>query len=125
VSDMLRIYKVLPTEYDNSISYYEVLTKVKYKINEIIDALDTKVDKEEGKGLSTNDFTNLDKSKLNTIQAGAEVNIIDTIAVNGTNQQIANKRVNITVPTKTSELINDSYFMNVNYSENDKKIIFS
>lgn len=122
---MLRIYKVLPTEYDNSISYYEVLTKVKYKINEIIDALDTKVDKEEGKGLSTNDFTNLDKSKLNTIQAGAEVNIIDTIAVNGTNQQIANKRVNITVPTKTSELINDSYFMNVNYSENDKKIIFS
>lgn len=122
---MLRIYKVLPTEYDNSISYYEVLAKVTFKINEIIDALDTKVDKEEGKGLSTNDFTNLDKAKLNTIQVGAEVNKIEIIAVNGTNQQIDNKRVNITVPTKTSELINDSYFMNVSYNENDKKIIFS
>lgn len=122
---MFRVYKVLPTEYDNSISYYEVLTKVKFKINEIIDALDTKVDKEEGKGLSTNDFTNLDKAKLSTIQVGAEVNKIDIIAVNGTNQQIANKRVDITVPTKTSELINDSYFMNVSYNENGKKIIFS
>lgn len=35
---------------------------------------------------------------------------IDTIAVNGTNQAITNKRVNLTVPTKASDLTNDIDF---------------
>ena len=35
----------------------------------------TKVDKEPGKGLSTNDFTNAYKNKLNGIESGAEVNV--------------------------------------------------
>lgn len=35
---------------------------------------------------------------------------IDTISVNGTQQEIINKNVNISVPTKTSELENDSDF---------------
>ena len=34
------IYKVLPNEYDNSISYYEVLTKMVDKLNILIDKLD-------------------------------------------------------------------------------------
>lgn len=38
-------------------------------------ALAGKVDKEAGKGLSTNDFTDADKSKLTGIEAGAEVNV--------------------------------------------------
>lgn len=33
------VYKVLPNEYDNSISYYEVLTKVVDKMNILIDKL--------------------------------------------------------------------------------------
>lgn len=37
--------------------------------------LSTKVDKEEGKGLSTNDFTAAEKEKLNGISVGAEVNV--------------------------------------------------
>ena len=43
-------------------------------------ALDTKVDKESGKGLSTNDFTNAYQSKLNGIEAGAEVNTVTSVA---------------------------------------------
>lgn len=39
-----------------------------------------KVDKVTGKGLSANDYTNADKTKLAGIEAGAEVNKIDTIA---------------------------------------------
>lgn len=35
---------------------------------------------------------------------------IDTISVNGTQQTITNKNVNITVPTKVSDLTNDSGF---------------
>lgn len=34
-----------------------------------------KVDKEQGKGLSTNDFTDADKNKLDSIESGAEVNV--------------------------------------------------
>lgn len=37
-------------------------------------ALDNKVDKETGKGLSTNDYTTAEKNKLNGIEEGAEVN---------------------------------------------------
>lgn len=95
------------------------------------------VAKENGKGLSTNDYTDAEKTKLSGIATGAQVNVIesvtvngttatisgknasvtietgkiDSISVNGTTQTIdANKNVNITVPTKTSDLTNDSNF---------------
>ena len=120
-----------------------------------------KVDKEAGKGLSTNDYTTAEKNKLAGISSGAEANVqsnwnessttsdayiqnkptklsqftndgngtsgssfatktyvdknggkIDVIKVNGTAQGIVNKSVNITVPTKTSGLTNDSNFQN-------------
>lgn len=41
--------------------------------------LDNKVDKITGKGLSTNDFTNAEKTKLAGIEAEAQVNVIETI----------------------------------------------
>ena len=41
----------------------------------IMDVVDTKVDKVEGKGLSTNDYTAADKTKLAGIETGAEVNV--------------------------------------------------
>lgn len=44
----------------------------------------TKVDKVSGKGLSTNDYTTNEKNKLAGIEAGAEVNTIESISVNGT-----------------------------------------
>ncbi len=70
-----------------------------------------KVDKETGKGLSTNDYTTEDKTKLTGISAGAEVNSIETIAVNGTViSPDANRKVSITTPTKTSDITNDSDF---------------
>ena len=49
----------------------------------VYDELNNKVDKEVGKGLSTNDFTNADKNKLDDIESGAEVNVIDDIKVDG------------------------------------------
>lgn len=40
--DKLRYYayKILPLVYDESLSYYEVLNKVVYKVNEVIDYVD-------------------------------------------------------------------------------------
>ena len=37
-----------------------------------------------GKGLSTEDYTTAEKTKLNGIEAGAEENVIETVKVNGT-----------------------------------------
>ena len=90
------------------------------------------VAKETGKGLSTNDYTTNEKNKLSGIEAGAEVNVIesitingttatisdknasvniqagaiDTISVNGTPQTITNKNVDISVPTNNNQLTN-------------------
>ena len=72
-------------------------------------ALDTKVDKVEGKGLSTNDFTDADATKLAGIQAGAQVNAIEGVQLNGTDlTPDANKKVNVTVPTALSQLSEDT-----------------
>ena len=45
--------------------------------------------------------------KLDTIEEGAQVNVIETVMKNGTPLTITNKTVNVTVPTKTSDLTND------------------
>lgn len=62
-----------------------------------------KVDKVDGKGLSANDYTTAEKTKLNGIAAGAQVNVLEKVSVNGTEQTITNKGVDITVP----EVLND------------------
>lgn len=61
--------------------------------------IDGKVDKVTGKGLSTNDYTNNDKTKLDGIAAGAQVNVIETVKVNGVALTPADKAVDVTVPT--------------------------
>ena len=78
------------------------------KIKELVS---TKVDKETGKGLSTNDYTTAEKNKLNDVASGAQVNVIKTVKVNNTALTPLSKAVNITVPTKTSDITNDSGFI--------------
>lgn len=71
-----------------------------------------KVDKVEGKQLSTEDYTTAEKTKLAGIAEGAEANIIEGVKVNGVEATITDKiaEVTINVPTKVSELTNDSKF---------------
>lgn len=77
-------------------------------MNKIKSVLATKVDKVEGKGLSTNDFTTALKtsydSAVNDVatlkKQGGEPNKINTVSVNGTAlTPDSDKKVNITVPT--------------------------
>ena len=63
--------------------------------NGIYEALADKVDVVSGKGLSTNDYTTTEKNKLEGIATGAQVNVIETIKVNGTAQTPTSKAVNI------------------------------
>ena len=83
--------------------------------------LDSKVDSVDGKGLSTNDLTatlksNYDAAYTHSQQAhapsDAEKNIIIGIQKNGTDLTVnsSTRKINITLPTKISDLTNDSNF---------------
>ena len=90
------------------------------------DVAEGKVDKEEGKGLSENDFTNGYKNKLDGIENGAQVNVIEVVKRNGVALPVTDKSVDVAVPTTTSSLTNDSgYITNevndlVNYYDKDE-----
>lgn len=81
-------------------------------ISKIKTALGGKVNVESGKGLSTNDYTSEEKSKLSGIASGAQANVIESVKVNGTKVEPSSKAVDISVPTKVSQLANDSGFQN-------------
>lgn len=89
-------------------------------------ALDGKVDKVAGKGLSTNDLTAALKSNYDAAYthststhapSNAEKNIIVGIQKNGTDVSVnsSTRKVNIIVPTKTSDITNDSGFATETY----------
>lgn len=59
--------------------------------------LNTKVDKVDGKGLSTNDYTTNEKTKLAGIASGAQVNVLEGIQKNGATITPVNKIANITI----------------------------
>ena len=65
-------------------------------------ALSDKVDKVEGKGLSTNDYTTPEKEKLASIAASAQTNVIETVKVNGTALTVTDKAVDILVAEGTA-----------------------
>ena len=84
-----------------------------YATNSSVDSkLSGKVDVVSGKGLSTNDYTTNEKNKLSGIAVGADVSTIKSISKNGTALSIdSSKNVNIEVPTKISQLSNDSGYL--------------
>jgi hypothetical protein len=57
-------------------------------------------------------MSSTEKTKLSGIAAGAQVNVIETVKVSGTALTPSGKAVDVTVPTKTSDLNNDSNFVN-------------
>ena len=87
--------------------------------NVINSALNNKVDKITGKGLSTNDLTDDLLTKLNNTATkveeiatvGGEPNIIETVKVNGTILTVTNKSVNVEVPTNNNQLTNGAGYI--------------
>lgn len=92
---------------------------------------------ESGKGLSENNFTNEEKQKLSTLKTynvatteeagllssanltklngiddGAEKNVITKIKRNGTLLNVSGTEVDVKVPTKFSDLVNDNNLVN-------------
>jgi len=55
----------------------------------------TYVKKVAGKGLSTNDFDDDSQTKLSGVAAGAQVNVVESVEVDGTAQTISGKKVTL------------------------------
>lgn len=69
------------------------------QVTGLTEALAGKVNAEEGKGLSENDFTDTLLEKLNGIEAGAEVNVIEVVSINSVPLDVSAKAVNIPIAT--------------------------
>lgn len=67
-----------------------------------------KVDKIDGKGLSSNDYTSNEKTKLANIATAAQVNVIEGIQISGANVSPVNKIVNIPAATQSANGIMSS-----------------
>lgn len=75
------------------------------KVTGLPDALAKKVDKVDGKGLSTNDFTNEAKEKLDGVEAGANQNLIEIVKLAGAALNISEKAVNIPVAGESAGVV--------------------
>jgi hypothetical protein len=69
------------------------------KVTGLSAALAGKVDAEAGKGLSSNDYTDDEKSKLAGIANGAQQNVIEAIQANGVALPVSGKTVNLPMAT--------------------------
>lgn len=87
------------------------LGQVDVNTQDIANIKNEQITQNENISTNSNDISVM-QTKLNTIETGAEVNIIEDVKVNGTSLPIVNKSVNVEVPTKTSQLTNDSNFVN-------------
>lgn len=97
-------------DYDGLLYFWQ---QVKGKLN-------NKVDKEDGKQLSTNDYTTTEKNKLAGISSGAQANVIETVQLNGSSITPADKTVNVQVSKSTVGLNNVTNDAQVKRSEMGK-----
>lgn len=78
--------------------------KVNANFEELYNSIANKVDKEAGKVLSSNDYTDAEKTKLSDIAANAQVNVIESVKVNGTALTPSSKAVNIDLSGKVDKV---------------------
>lgn len=78
---------------------YATVRAIKNYVTSVIPDISGKVDKVDGKGLSSNDYTNTDKNKVDSLK---------TVATSGSYNDLLNKP---DIPDSTSDLTNDSGFL--------------
>ena len=99
---------------------------IKNNVEEIKRLSTNKVDKKDGYNLSENDFSNIYKKKLDGIEQNAQVNKIEKIFINDDEMPNVEKNINITIPTKLTDLKNDNHFVNdKNYVHTDNNFTHS
>lgn len=106
-----------PNDYSNVADVPEDMKKLAESVDTIVSNLDTnKVDKVEGKGLSTNDYTNEDKAKLDSLENYDDTEIkqdIEDIQANDAKQdeliqKLKDNCINVTTEESTSLQVTDA-----------------
>ena len=82
-------------------------TYVDGKISSVNTSLNNKVDKVDGKGLSTNDYTTTEKNKLDGIAEGANKTIVDSALSSTSTNPVQNKVVNAAI-SNLNTLVGDT-----------------
>ena len=75
--------------------------------SDLLELAENKVDKELGKGLSTNDFSNTEKAKLKGIEDNAQRNVIEEIDLNGVKIDPIDKTISINTVGSINEQTGD------------------
>lgn len=78
--------------------------KVNSNFEELYQSITNKVDKVAGKELSSNDYTDAEKTKLSGIASNAQVNVIESVKVNGTALTPSGKAVDIDLSGKVDKV---------------------
>lgn len=95
--------------------WYKSLISKLDSIDDIVDEVtairDEILSGEIGGGVTESNYTTGEKNKLAGIEDGAEANVIVSVSVNDIPVEIVNKNVSLRIPTKVSELTNDSGYL--------------
>lgn len=112
-----------------AINYVDIANKPQINNNTLVGNLTGAdlglVDAVNGKGLSTNDYTDADKNKLSGIASGAQENIIENITVNGVAQVINNKTVALTIMTNAVDDLVNYYKKSETYTQSEVNALIS
>ena len=81
--------------------------------SDVTSGLAGKVDKENGKGLSTNDYTTTEKNKLSGIEAQANKTVVDSALSSSSENPVQNKVVNTALGNKADASITTKVYLNV------------
>ena len=82
-------------------SWSATTSNTKYPSEKLVkDSLDGKVDAVSGKGLSTEDYTSAEKTKLSGIEAEANKTVVDTVLSSSSTNPVQNKAVNTALSGK-------------------------
>ena len=84
----------------------------------ILEDLRHDIDQEHATNETQQEEINANKEKLQGIEEGAQVNVIEHVIINGTEVQPVEKAVSFSVPTQTSQLENNSDFTTKTYVDN-------
>ena len=111
----------VPEAYDTFKELADYIERHQTVADALVAAVGNKVDKIEGKGLSTNDFTTEDKNKLESIEVGANKTTVDSSLSSTSTNPVQNKIINTALSGKanSSHTHDDRYYTE---SEIDTKL---
>lgn len=102
---------------------YSAVADIPADMEDLAESVDTALDgyqgKVSGKGLSTNDFTNADKEKLEGIEAEANKTIVDNALSSSSTNPVQNKKVYEALGTKVDKVTGKGLSTN-DYTDEEK-----